>query len=316
MSSLRVHVPHELGAGAVAGVQGLLDAARAEDRRAPLSEQKWLDLVHGVRSGTASVVAQQGDDLVGYAHLRQGSGSWGVETVVRPDWRDGPENVTRLLLRRAMNELAEKGGGRLYYWVTKPTAREDQTASDLGFALGRDLLQMRTGLPLPPEAPKTHLAASLRPFRVGQDESQWLEVNNRAFAGHPEQGNWDRLMLSEREDEPWFDPSGFLVYEERGRIVASCWTKVHADSDPPMGEIYVISVDPAAEGRGLGRALTVAGLDWLAKAGLGVGMLYVDESNVPAVALYRSLGFHVDHVVRAYVAQVPSEESGGLEKPG
>jgi mycothiol synthase len=73
-----------------------------------------------------------------------------------------------------------------------------------------------------------------------------------------------------------------------------------------MGEIYVISVDPRLHHRGLGRALTVAGLDWLAGRGLRLAMLYVDDANTAAVTLYESLGFAVDHVDVAYVLDVPA----------
>jgi mycothiol synthase len=95
-----------------------------------------------------------------------------------------------------------------------------------------------------------------------------------------------------------------LLHEEHGQLAGFCWTKVHADHSPPLGEIYVIAVDPAFKGRGLGRKLTVAGLERLAAAGLTVGMLYVDASNTPAVALYEDLGFTVNHVDRAYTGDV------------
>ncbi len=203
-----------------------------------------------------------------------------------------------------MSEVRTRGGGTLRLWASKASANDDALASAHGFRIERDLVQMRCRLPLPEPPGGGRLPIPTRPFRPGMDEAAWLATNNRAFASHPEQGQWDLARLMEREKEPWFDPAGFLLFEEEGRLVGSCWTKVHAGADPPLGEIYVIGVDPEFHGRGWGKALTLAGLDWLAGHGLRVGMLYVDDGNRPARSMYRALGFTDHHVDRAYIATV------------
>ena len=219
---------------------------------------------------------------------------------MHPDRRAEADHVGHDLLQAALEEIASQGGGHVHLWVPKPGPVSDRMSASCGLDRGRDLYQMRCPLPVPGD----HPAVTTRPFVPGVDEAAWLQVNNRAFASHPEQGGWDLETVREREREPWFDPAGFLLHESEGRLLASCWTKVHDDTDPPVGEIYVISVDPDAQGLGLGKALVLAGLDHLAGLGLSTGMLYVDADNRVAVSLYEHLGFVVDHVDRAYVGDV------------
>jgi mycothiol synthase len=239
------------------------------------------------------------------------------------------DGIGETLVGAALDIVRQEGGGRVRMWVPKPTADHDRLAAEAGLTRGRELRQLRRALPVHEQA-----TVSVRPFVPGQDEEAWLEVNNRAFSWHPEQGGWDLETLLHREAQPWFDPSGFLLHEQDGKLAAFCWTKVHHDEhdahagqpdsgqtgpgqpgpsqpssgphrhDQDLGEIYVVAVDPAYQRLGLGRQLVLAGLDWLARRGIPTAMLYVDADNEGALHLYESMGFTVDHVDRAYVGEV------------
>jgi mycothiol synthase len=150
-------------------------------------------------------------------------------------------------------------------------------------------------------APRPTLPDGVRvlPFRPGRDEDAWLRVNARAFAWHPEQGRMTRADLDLREAEPWFDPEGFLLAwrgdpDDDGVLLGSHWTKVHPAgdvADVPVGEVYVLGIDPDAQGLRLGAALTDLGLAHLRGRGLDEVLLYVEESNAAAVRLYEGRGF-------------------------
>ncbi|TMK83653.1 MAG: mycothiol synthase [Actinobacteria bacterium] len=306
MSLPRVEVKRQMGRGDIDAVSALLDVAESVDGHRPLGEHQWLDLVQGGREGFAGLVAWEPghDHPVAYAQVTRGPESWALEFVVDPHHRDRLAAIGAEVVGAALDVVASEGGGHVHMWVPKPTPVHDAIATDVGLQRGRELLQLRRPLPVDEAHRSGAEPLAVRAFVVGQDEETWLEVNNRAFRHHPEQGGWDVETIRNREKQPWFDPDGFLLHEQDGRLAGFCWTKVHKDVDPPLGEIYVIGTDPDFEGQGLGRRLVLAGLDWLAGEGLTVGMLYVDATNKAAVHLYENLGFTVDHVDRAYVGDI------------
>jgi len=198
-------------------------------------------------------------------------------------------------LRDAIEQIARAGGGRTELWIHESDVADDDEPLACGFTRWRELWQMRCPLPA---APST---LWVRAF-TGADADDFLAVNNRAFEWHPEQGNMTREGLAARQAEPWFDPRGFLLHIRDGRLAGFCWTKVHeaTATDPAMGEIYAVAVDPDFHGHGIAVPLTLAGLQWLAARGPRTGMLYVEHDNHAAVATYRRIGFTVHHADRAY----------------
>jgi mycothiol synthase len=261
-------------------VTEIFDAASAVDGVAPLSEATVLHVRHARAPGGpwADFFVGDGD---GYGHLDLGEELEG-ELVVHPRAR------RRGYGRALLDTLAARAGSGVRVWAHGDLPAAAALARSAGWSRVRALWQMRRSLADPlPEVPLPS-GVTLRTFVVGKDEDAWLEVNGRAFAHHPEQGAWTATDLAMREQEPWFDPSGFFLAERDGRVVGFHWTKVHPD---PIGEVYVVGVDPSAQGGGLGRALTVAGLRYLRSRGLADVMLYVDEDNRAAVKTYTGLGF-------------------------
>jgi mycothiol synthase len=181
-----------------------------------------------------------------------------------------------------------------------------------GWERVRLLHQMRRGLPLSDEVRAATRDITVTPYRE-TDAEGLLRVNNRAFAWHPDQGGWDEDRLAARMAESWFRPEDLLVHRTDGVVDGFCWTKVHdpvpegAEDGPrpAAGEIFVIAADPDAHGTGLGRALTVAGLDHLAGRGLGLALLYVEADNEAAITLYERLGFRVHHSDAGYAPRQP-----------
>jgi mycothiol synthase len=284
----------------LAAVHQLLDDAAAVDGRYPLSDHLRLELAHGGGPGFAAVTVAEGERLAGYAQLATINGVRNIELVVAPAHRDDA-SIGQRLLDTAVDLVARHGGGPVQWWAFDADDADAALAAAAGLAMTRELLQMRR--PLPTGLP---VDVTTRPFVPGQDDDAFLAVNNRAFATHPEQGGWTRDTLRQRQDEPWFDPAGFLLHEREGRLAAFCWTKIHDAEDPVLGEIYVIAVDPDFQGLGLGRQLTLAGLASIAERGVGTGMLYVDGGNTAAVTMYERLGFTVHRTDRAFTADVPA----------
>lgn len=190
--------------------------------------------------------------------------------------------------------LSEHRGETVQLWLREVDGQSHTIASELGFVPYRDLWQLRCDLP--------NSASGLNTRAFDEtDIDDFVAVNNRAFHWHPEQGGLTADAVRRTMTESWFDAGGFrLLHDDEGRLTGFCWTKIHRDTDPELGEIYVIAVDPEFHGRGLGKPMTLAGLEWLAAEGLRVGMLYVESDNDAANATYAAIGFSRHHTDRAY----------------
>jgi len=89
------------------------------------------------------------------------------------------------------------------------------------------------------------------------------------------------------------DPGGLLVLEADDRLAGA----VMAGYDGHRGWVNYLAVDPAYQGRGLGRLLMDEAERRLLAAGCPKVNLQVRTSNEHAVAFYRHLGYDIDDVV-------------------
>lgn len=296
----------------IAEITQLLDAVEKADNRKPLNDHLWIDLRQGGRPGFAGLTARhhRTGQPIAYCQISRGNESWAIDLVVDPQHRNQTPDLGTALFSEASKIISGEGGGQVHWWVCGATSEHIDLAKQIDLHSGRTLLQMRVQLPLSQQMITATNQVETQSFRVGIDEDAWLTVNNRAFSSHPEQGSWTKQLLQSRQSEKWFDPSGFLLYFlsdiSKPTLAAFCWTKIDRDLDPKIGEIYVIAVDPQFHGQGLGRSLTVAGLNYLANAGATTGMLFVDKDNTAAIATYKKLGFTVHHQEQAFIGEIAS----------
>ena len=309
-----------------AHVHDLQRRAIAADGVAPLSEQSLLSLASpGGR--VRHLLGYAGERLTGYAQLESADGDEPTgdepsgELVVDPDFR-------RQGIGRALVDAVLEAAPRARLWAHGQLPAARALAARSGLTALRELHKMArplTEADLEPAATALPHGFTARSFEPGRDEQGWLATNSAAFAHHPEQGRLTLADLRERMALPWFDPAGFILVEaddsvsepDAGAVAAFHWTKVDPDErsslDParPAGEVYVVGVHPAYQGRGLGRPVTALGLAHLAALGLPEVVLYVDGDNHAAIRTYTGLGFRSIMVDVMYSRAVQPARSPG-----
>ena len=280
------------------GVKPISDAALLHTSPAREHLLWWREGVGGDPVGAAA--------LAGYALVDQASGD--VELVVDPDVR-GRGAGTELLA------AALAAGGRRC-WARPVAAAAEALADRFGLVPQRQLLLQTLTVASNDPAGESSIPAAwqvlppgfiLRRLNVegsAADVRALLRVNAAAFTELPDQGGWTRADVEARMSAPWFRAEDVLLLVDSaaaaaaagdegaelpdGRLAGFHWTKVHPDGS---GEVYVLAIDPAYQGRGLSRPLLAAGVDHLARGGCVEIGLFVDADNAAAVSLYRRLGF-------------------------
>jgi mycothiol synthase len=259
----------------------LLDlAARASavDGVAPFNEASQLAMRDNEKPRVLVLHTSDAGEIIAAAFA---VGDAPVELVVDPAAR------RKGLGRSTLDELVAEGEHT--FWAHGDLAAARALAASSGLVAQRTLLVLRLELTEPPAPEVVPDGVTLRAYRP-DDADAIVAVNARAFAHHPEQGGMDRADFDRRTSTDWFDPAGLFVAERGNQVIGFHWTKV----EDGVGEVYVVGIDPDAQGGGLGRALTARGIRHMYDHGLRTVDLYVEGDNDPALAVYRRLGF-VEH---------------------
>jgi len=272
MSALEV--AYGLPPGAAADISRLAADCTGADGVDPLNEAARLGLATG--TGT-HLLARWDGRVVGYATSDGGV----AQLLVAPAYRR--QGIGTALLRTLTGDTPG-----LDLWAFGGLEPAAGFAQKYGYAPVRELRQMAATVPAwqatlagrPIESFPAYTPAALDAL---------LTCNARAFATHPEQGAMTAADVQQRLASPGFDPAGLFLAWADGKVAGFHWTKW----EPPVGEVYVLGVDPAAAGRGLGRRLLDAGLAYLAAQGATTVRLWVEADNFPATTLYATSGFSV-----------------------
>ena len=275
----------------------LIKAAHDFDGTPPIAEHVLLHLRHGGDKSDSHIVFESNNQVIAYAHLDTTDLVAGpsVEAVVHPNHRG--KGLGSMILREAIKVCGDKT--RIWSHGDLPAAKAIAASLKLERLWSNLLMSKSLG-----EIQSVVSKYPIRTFIPDLDNQAFLSLNNKVFANYPDQGGWSEDDLRVRLNEEWFQKEGFFVAEDKGGLIGFCWTKIHGahthshsgeDYDhghDALGEIYVLAVNPDYKGQGVGRDLTITGLNYLKYQGLNNVMLYVGVENKPAFNLYKSLGFN------------------------
>lgn len=271
-------------------VRGILAEAARFDGTPPVSDQALMAVAQGRR------------ELVDFGDAVGIIGEGELDLVVRPEARG--RGIGGASLQALLGLLGDGSGSELKAWAHGENPAAEALLRGAGFAPVRTLLRMSLDPALLPGA-----IAAARPLPDGfevspfdptrQDEAdEWVRVNAAAFAGHPEQGAMTRADFDALTREPWFEAEDLRLAFEAGRpearLAGFTWVKTTREQGQVETELYVLGVDPAQAGRGLGAALLGETLRRMARHDPDRITLYVDLDNENAVSLYERAGFEVE----------------------
>ena len=172
----------------------LINRTTHHDGTPPIAEHILLHLRYGGDKADSHLLIEKDNQVIGYAHLDQTDLVAGpsVELVVDPVHRGA--GVGKALLSEAIKIC----GKTLRLWVHGEQEAAHNLAASFNFVKIRTVLQMSKSLTDIQSLPVIGKEIIIRSFLPGIDSDDWLELNNKVFKDHPEQGGWQLSDLNHR----------------------------------------------------------------------------------------------------------------------
>lgn len=285
----------------VQAVQKFTREVAAADGVYPFDEQTLLDIENPDAAAKYALIfrtlADAGEQFpallgVAAANLRNNS----MELAVHPSARRQGHGTALLALSKSIPDGTIWAHGNLPSALAFVQANELEPARQL-LVMGRKITAPLSQISdvsqtneLPPSA-----GWRLDTFQPA-DLTELVALNARAFAEHPEQGQLTVADFEQRFRQKWFDPRLLFLLRsmksaaaERAKLGGFVWLK----PSPSSIELYVLGIDPAEQGQGLGGYLIQVALQAAQENGYQEIVLYVDAGNYPAVHSYEKAGFAV-----------------------
>ena len=117
-----------------------------------------------------------------------------------------------------------------------------------------------------------------------------IDKNMERLLGPFGSGDWKTRKIAAIAEDCRIQPDGVFVAEDvDGAVVGYVTTRLNITSG--IGWIPNLAVDPAHQGKGLGRALLEKAIEYFRENGMSVAKIETLEQNPIGQTLYPSLGF-------------------------
>lgn len=213
-----------------------------------------------------------------------------------------PENrqpaAATYLLESVVQFARQVGSNSVHSFFSAQSTWVTNFLPDYGLQLQREFhMMLRPTAQVTPADLQAPAGIQIRPMRDGE-ETQVLDALNRAWATT---WNYRPISMEALEKDLERQREGFLVAIDESNPQQPIVGTVHgifdaATTNPdgsPFAWISNVTTDPQVRGRGVGRAVLLAGINYLAQRGAESVGLGVDGGNPIPVNLYRSVGFEI-----------------------